>query len=198
MKLIPTWNTCGSASSTAVRRVMKFSGAKNRQPWPRCSQNRASIWSRMCASWAPGPSAGPGWSELEEPVALAQAVARSWADRPASTTRKRPTRDTSRQQCRNEFSVCSVRSPIRPGDQADDHLGRRVRRRPGVCTSASGYADAASIIVGTQTSRLPAILCRSSSGMSGRASRRRHSVNASACLPIQDAHTACSSVARQA
>jgi len=42
-KFIPTWNTCGSDSSTAIRRVMKSSGAKNRQPWPRCSQNRPRI-----------------------------------------------------------------------------------------------------------------------------------------------------------
>jgi hypothetical protein len=27
-KLMPTWNTCGSVSRTAVSRVMKFSGAK--------------------------------------------------------------------------------------------------------------------------------------------------------------------------
>jgi hypothetical protein len=74
-KLIPTWNTCDSASSTAVRRVSKFSGAKNRQP---------------------------------------------------STTKKRPTRVTSVQQFRNEFSVCSMRvgsGRVGTGDQADDHLG---------------------------------------------------------------------------
>ena len=66
------------------------------------------------------------------------------------------------------------------------------------CTRASGYGEAASIMAGTEKSRLVAIRCRSPSGMSGRASRRRHSVNASACLPIQNAQVACSSVARQA
>ena len=57
------------------------------------------------------------------------------------------------------------------------------------CTRASGYGAAASIMAGTEKSRLAAIRCRSGSGMSGRASRRRHSVNASACLPIQNAHS---------
>ena len=55
-----------------------------------------------------GPVGGAGIGRIRETRSARCSVARSWADRPASTTRKRPTRDTSVQQCRNEFSVCSV------------------------------------------------------------------------------------------
>ena len=143
-----------------------------------------------------GPVAGSATGELEKPVTLLQLRAVG-ADRPASSTRKRPTRDTSRQQVKNELRVCSVVWRSGPATRltiTSASPGPAVRD----CTRVSGYGAAASIMAGTEKSRLAAIRCRSGSGMSGRASRRRHSVNASACLPIQDAHIACSSVARQA
>ena len=142
-----------------------------------------------------GPRRG-GMDEFEESVALSS-IARSGADRPVSTTRKRPTRDASRQQFRNEFMVCSVVWRSGPATRLTV-----ISASPGPAIrlhhSASGYDEAASSMAGTEKSRLAVIRCRSPSGMSGRASRRRHSVNASACLPIRDAQIACSSVARQA
>jgi hypothetical protein len=107
----------------------------------------------------------------------------------------RPIRDRSVRQLRNEFSVCSVAVWSGPATRVTvTSASRGAATRLPTCTS--GYDDAASIIVGTLKSRLPVIRCRAPSGMLGWASRRRHSVNASAWLPTQDAHTARSSVAR--
>ncbi len=119
---MPTWNTCGSASSTARQPGDEILGGK--KP-PALAQMQPKPSVDLLAQLRELGRARRRSRERRTrgTRSASAAVARSWADRPASTTRKRPTRDTSRQQFRNEFSVCSVALAVRPGDQADDHLG---------------------------------------------------------------------------
>ena len=138
-----------------------------------------------------GSVAGICDGELEESVALPQ-FARSGAEgRCRGPGSARPvTRRGSSSEMSSGFARWSARSgPAIRVTVIWASPGSAIRD----CTTASGYGVAASSMAGTEKSRLAAMRCRSRSGMSGRATRRRHSVNASACLPIQDAHTACSS-----
>ena len=112
-KLTPTWNTCGFGLEHRGQAGDEILGCEEPpalaevQPVTVRRSGRGSARAgrrRVCRV-----SAG----ELEESVAIQQ-FARSSAERPAARTRNRPTRGRSAQQCRNEFSVCSVRARSGP------------------------------------------------------------------------------------